>query len=290
MSIQPTYVYYHANCVDGIAAAAVAYLVFNQRASYHACHYGQELPVQPPNGARVYILDFSWPFNSQAREALLALSKRCHVVVIDHHKTAKEALSGLDFVTFDQDKCGAVLAWEYFRDNAPDLIFGPVPKILQYVQDRDLWQFRLPHSRAVSAALASFAKDVVKWADLIDSNLVTSHLVTEGQAILRYQRQLIERIAAQAIYPTFVGGHRAVKVHTSILQSEVCEYLLEQYPDAVLAAAFYESPNGPVSTFRQVSLSSRPDFDVSAVAKQYGGGGHPQAAGYTVAPNGEGTL
>ena len=66
--------------------------------------------------------------------------------VLDHHATAAEDLAGLPFVTIDLDRSGAVLAWEHFHPGRP------VPLLLRYVQDRDLWRWALPRSREVNAA------------------------------------------------------------------------------------------------------------------------------------------
>jgi hypothetical protein len=35
------------------------------------------------------------------------------LTVLDHHETTTEELTGLDFVTLDTEKSGAVLAWEF---------------------------------------------------------------------------------------------------------------------------------------------------------------------------------
>lgn len=45
------------------------------------------------------------------------------------------------------------------------------------------------------------------------------------------------------------------------------------------AACYWDTPKG-----RTFSLRSIGDFDVSAVAAGYGGGGHRNAAGFTLAP------
>ena len=52
------------------------------------------------------------------------------------------------------NKSGAMLAWEYARGTAIE-----VPKKILYVQDRDLWQWKLEHSKEVSAYLALKVED-----------------------------------------------------------------------------------------------------------------------------------
>ncbi len=46
------------------------------------------------------------------------------------------------------------------------------------------------------------------------------------------------------------------------------------------AACYWDTPNGRVFSLR----STDDGLDVSAIAKQYGGGGHEHAAGFRLAP------
>ena len=80
--------------------------------------------------------------------------------VIDHHRTAEEELRGLDYAIFDNRKSGAVLSWEFFHPGKP------VPEILRYVMDRDLWLHELPRSREVFAGLSSYPMDFAVWSSL----------------------------------------------------------------------------------------------------------------------------
>ena len=65
----------------------------------------------------------------------------------------------------------------------------------------------------------------------------------------------------------------AAPVHESEVAGELC---IER--NTPFAAAFYQRADGLYS----YSLRSRSDFDVSAIARLYGGGGHQQAAGFAV--------
>ena len=55
--------------------------------------------------------------------------------------------------------------------------------------------------------------------------------------------------------------------------------LNERYSDTPFAACYFCRADGK----RQWSLRSRGNFDVSEVARRFGGGGHNNAAGYTEA-------
>lgn len=283
---RPTFVIYHDNCADGFAAATVAYLCFGDAATYLPAQYGKPFPGIP-DGARVFILDFSWPYNPEAREKLNELAERTILTVIDHHKTAAESLKGRWFAHFEEHKSGAVMAWEYFRDYDPDSVFGEVPELLLYVQDRDLWRWELPSSKAVSAGLAARPKVLAEWAQMLREGYVEIlNLKNEGAAILRYQKLLVEQIVANRRV-VHLGRWKFTAVNTQTLMSECCDRLLEMgeeagEPHEFVAAYFYE-PSTQVDggVARKWSLRSRPGFDCSVVAKEFGGGGHAQACGFT---------
>ena len=72
-------------------------------------------------------------------------AKVSKLVVLDHHKSAAEKLTGYQcrcgVVHFDMNKSGARLAWEFFH---PD---KPVPGLIRYIEDRDICE-RMQEGRA----------------------------------------------------------------------------------------------------------------------------------------------
>lgn len=268
-------VLYHAACADGFGAAYAAWTVLGDDPIYLPVQYGQLPPDEASGSRRLYILDFSYD-----RETLLGLvgSNDLGVTVIDHHKTAREALDGLDEpgleIRFNLEKSGAVLAWEYFH------LSDPVPDLLRFVQDRDLWRWELPLSREASAALGSLPRDFETWDAW---RIALDHPGSEaaqrffqlGVAILDDHRIRVEHLASKAHWVE-IAGHRVPAVNSPIFQSEIGERLCELHPDAPFAAVF----SCPDQGSEVWSLRSRGGFDVSSVAKALGGGGHSAAAGF----------
>ncbi len=255
----PALVLYHANCTDGFCSAWVAKL-FLRQAEFVPVQYGR--PVPDVLNREVYILDFSYPRAVLEKMRLEATS----LVVLDHHKTAAEDLRGLDYCVFDMDHSGAMLTWRYFFGGS-----NP-PRVVKYVEDRDLWLFRLPESRAYSAALASYDFDFEVWDRLRYDDV---GLFAEGQAILRYQEQLVN-IANLSAGRLVIGGHNVRCTNATNLISETCGKLAE---GELFAATWFEEANGD----RVYSLRSPTDgLDVSKIAKLYGGGGHAHAAGFRI--------
>lgn len=284
-------VLYHANCSDGFCAAWVAHKKFGAAADYLPVQYGQS----PPDvaGRRVFILDFS--YKRPVMRSLLSQAEQ--IVVLDHHKTAESELAGLvdEFVQrpdlianppgshlpvihFDMGKSGGRLAWDYFfgddyakkYENADSLR----PWLVDYTEDRDLWRWKLPDSRELSAWLASVERSFEAWG-LYEhmGRKERESCVEQGAAILRYQSQMVDSICANA-NEIDLDGHRVLSVNTSILFSEVAGKLAEGRPFGV---AWFQRQDGKrVHSLRSTSAG----VDVSEIAKRHGGGGHRNAAGF----------
>lgn len=262
------YVLYHANCYDGFGAAYACWKKFGEDAVYIPCSYGQPFPnLGTEMGHDIYIVDFSYP-----AATINELLQHHNVFIYDHHKTAKEDLKGLQpapnlKIVFDMDRSGALITWhELHGTDTPDLI--------RHISDRDLWTYRLDGTKEIHRALVSYPMDFVLWDSF---NIET--LIKEGRTCNRIYEQLIENI----IEGSFVGkmGHYYVPmVNTSIAWSEVGQELLKKYRTHAFVASFTE-----FETETMWSLRSIPEFDCSVIAKEFGGGGHKNAAGFRVKRN-----
>lgn len=252
-----THVWYHANCADGYAAATAAWRVLGESAEYTPVRHGEPAP-EISSEAKLAIVDFAYP-----REQLLKLKERVHsMVVLDHHRSAAKDLEGLDFALFDMDKSGARMAWEYWH---PD---EPFPELFAYVEDRDLWRWKLPESREVGLALTQVPVEFETWG-----TSSVEHLKVLGRSLLDYQKSLIARAVNKA-YWSELAGHKIIVSNSCLFQSEIGDELCLKYPEAAFAAVFYDKGHQLAWSLRSVG-----EFDVSEVAAQFGGGGHRNAAG-----------
>lgn len=260
------YVLYHSNCYDGFGAAYAAWKALASTAKYIPVGYQNPVPSEVEDGSTVYLVDFSYK-----RDVLIELSKRCKVVVIDHHKTAMEDLSTLQGypnleVNFDMERSGAVMSWEYFHPSTK------VPVLLQHIQDRDLWRFKLPGSKEVHVYLQSIGYDFQEW-DKVDVELA----IQQGKQITKFRDRQVDVMCENARLAK-IGGVKCVIMNATLFWSEVGNTLLDKWPDVQMSASFGYNKEGRVT----YSLRTRGDFDCSEVAKQFGGGGHKSAAGFKV--------
>jgi len=256
-----THILYHANCPDGFGAAWAAWKKLGPDINYIPVHPGDPAPELSAD-AEVLMVDVAYP-----RTRHIELSGKVKsVTVVDHHITNMRELAGLPNAHFDMNHSGAVLAWMHLHPEKP------VPEFLLYVEDRDLWRFKLPDSREVSASLSSYEMKFDLWEALATMGM--DKLKHDGGVILRAQSRLVEDICATSFWKV-IDGHRVPVVNATILRSEVGDRLCQIHPTAPFAAYFFEKEK-----LRCWGLRSPGRFDVSAIAKKYGGGGHPGAAGF----------
>lgn len=205
-------------------------------------------------------------------------------------------------VRFDMNKSGAVMAWEYFHPH----VTGGVPEFFLYLQDRDLWQFKLPQSREVSMALRSYPYDFKKWSEISGivqfgqiyelPGILLDDLKKQGVHCRRLTEQQVELMAhnhrfmefrdccdsSWSITPTLTKpcrtelGFVVPVANATVFFSEVGEKLLEMFPEAPFSAYYSDRTDGK----RQWGLRARDGFDCSVIAKNFGGGGHKAAAGF----------
>ena len=264
------HVIYHANCNDGFGAAWATYKYWGynpEEVRYYPLQYGDNIPAGMKAEDKVAIFDFS--FDREVMEHLYEAHEG-KVVLWDHHATAKLALEDLPYCHFDMEHSGAVLAWQHWFGNLP------VPGLLQYVEDRDLWKFELAESRAHSAALQLAPHDFTAW-DMYAKDPGNELLLGRGRTLLQAQEAQLDRLAQHAVRGMLVEGHRVMAVNTALLQSELGERLLALYDDVDVAALWYVASNGQYHW----SLRSRKGgVHVGEWAKEMGGGGHQAAAGF----------
>lgn len=277
---------YHGNCDDGFAAAWAVRHALGDLVEFYAGQYQRD----PPDvaGRHVLLVDFSYK-----RPVLFDMaSKAKSVVILDHHHTAAQDLFGfrepapfsewkdgtLELVKdgqppiaalFDMNRSGATLAWDFLHPGAAR------PTFIAYIEDRDLWRKSLPGGDEFTIALRSYPQEFDVWDRLVAAG--AESLVAEGASIQRYYRLRVEEMKRSAYETTLAGKPIWITNAPYFAASEVAGELAA-YPGAAFGACYFEVGQGRWA----YSLRSRGDFDVSEIAKKFGGGGHKAAAGFTV--------
>ena len=258
---------YHADCADGFGAAWAAWKKLKNTAQYIAV---------PPNNRKlppvaqktdVFTLDYSFPQDTIAglRSQVKSLT------VIDHHESNKEAALLADDHLFQLSHSGAVLAWKYFHSTKP------VPRLLQYVEDYDLWKFQLSHARELAESLSLYDLNFKTWEKLtrdFERKNIQKY-VEEGKILLRLRDRRIGRLIGYGEKINF-EGHRALLVNSPFYVSEVGHSIVKHGTPIAIIWSRRE---------QKIVVSLRSDgtsVNVAKLAERYGGGGHAAAAGFSM--------
>lgn len=285
--LAPSAIIYHDNCLDGFASAVVAnqllefsYLDNRQNVDILSMpfQYGDKPNLNALAGRSVYIVDFSFP-----NETLLAMAESCEkVVVIDHHLKAINELSKLKKIPdnleikTDINHSGCVLTWKHFHGNE-----SKVPDMLRYIEDRDLWRFELNLTKRINAALWLCNRDFAAWQFMLNNwDNHVDDLIIMGSNVLKANDAMVKQQVRDLQVFAELGYHRYTHFacNASVLPSETADYILKEM-DVDFAAIYYLDGHNV-----KFSLRSRPgsDIDVNQVAIYFGGGGHKNAAGFTI--------
>lgn len=300
MTWTPDICVYHFPCDDGFASAWVARKRW-PNIVMAPTNYGQPFPDIDFRGKNVLIADFSYKPDAVS-ELMMSLGARS-IVMLDHHKTAQAdlkefqvelcgnaqfAASDIDgmfgdmaelgrpavVAHFDMERSGASLTWEFCFPGEP------MPPMIAMIEDRDLWRFKDPYTRAFSLYLRSHTYNFDAW-DVIAQELADDlpAVLNEAHAIERYHDRRIAEIVPTATLKS-IGKWKGVPVVHGPYEfaSDLGHQLLKAHPSAPFAAVVVDSYGARTYSLR--SEDSRQD--VSEVARSFGGGGHRNAAGFRV--------
>ncbi len=272
---------FHYPCQDGLASAYVASLAHDNSLSkpelYPIAH-GVSLDVARFAGARVLFCDYAPSLNVLNQIEQVAKS----IVVLDHHVTSRDALTSKPYAIFDMARSGVGITWDYFFPGIP------IPLFLSMIQDRDLWIWGIPGSKAFTTGFFTVCStidtyDFVELFDLFDQLYKnpdkTEYYIGIGGLIQSSTNVKVKSIATHALKKISLYQDKRVCVVncTGEFISELGN-VISSDPN-VDFAVLWRHDN--VSGEYHVSLRSCNKANVSEIAKSFGGGGHPNAAGFS---------
>lgn len=279
-------IFYHNACPDGWTAAWVAKRKYPEATLYPLDHGLTDDQinrlVEFVRNENAIMIDYS--LRSREDNDRLAASAKTFRI-LDHHKTAQAALDGAPYATFDMNRSGAGLAWDYLFGKNSGSWCGPKgddglneygyfnrPWFIDYVEARDLWRWdSLPKSREVCAYLGTLPYEIAEWDKLLDINAEKALQLGKGALanIQHYVRETIKNTRFGVLF-----GHEVAMLNTTYLNcSEIGNELAQS---AEFGLTWFERKDDVY----QFSLRSIGNFDVSAIAKKFNGGGHKNAAGF----------
>ncbi|XP_062109576.1 uncharacterized protein LOC133821092 [Humulus lupulus] len=302
-AIMKAAVLYHYPCPDGALAALAAHLYFSA-ASIPTLFFpntvynpitSHNLPIHEIT--HLYLLDFVGPSGFVPDVA----SKVPNVVILDHHKTALETLGAgarENNVTkiIDMQRSGATIAFDYFKErvsNATVLAqFDRARPLFEYIEDGDLWRWRLPNSKAFSSGFKdlNIEFNVELNPSLFDQllSLDLEDVISKGMKSLSEKQRLIDEALNESFEIALGGGrfgHCLAVCADSIaeLRSELGHQLATKSHNLNLrgiGAIVYRVPELENDQFLKVSLRSVESEDTTLISQEFGGGGHRNASSF----------
>lgn len=285
---------YHGPCSDGTGGLWCA-SHYKPIKTKFACKAGTN-PTGDYTNMNVIFVDICPKF-----DYLLELVKVAkYVVILDHHKSSqqmiddnKEVLNTIPnlLIEFDMDRSGCQMAWDYFFESQPR------PFFIDYMGDRDLWTWKLPDSKEVNTALFDLgyidSYNLDKMTGLMeDTETKLKELKSIGAQIEASNKRQVDIGLSNAIEASMksADGNKTYRIWLAgninpALRSELGNVLCSKpFKDGGMPDFSATWQYDPKSDEWWVSLRGVPSRspDLSVLASNFGGGGHPMASGITI--------
>lgn len=216
--------------------------------------------------------------NPKKEEYADKLEKRGSCVLIDHHVTSTW-MKDREWCNIDSSMCGTELLRRYLGLN-----WYSVKKMAEVIQDHDLWFRKYPESEELSTLMVHVGQDDFvrrfngrQW-DGVHPLFTDSEL--EILEILKRRRdESIESALRKVTVRDSVYNNKNVRIGYVISSEQNSSLLLSRMLESRIDIDVAAQVNFEKNTMSLRSLKDK-NFDVSEIAKCYGGGGHRNAAGH----------
>ena len=269
--------FYHGLDFDGICSGAII-KHFHPECECIPVGYGDEIDLSKVKlHETVYMIDFCLqPFSD-----MITLNNSCNLIWIDHHKSAMEEhkKSGVSIHGVRQIGLSACeLTWMYEKDN--EEIPLPVKLLGRY----DVW------NQGWSTLVTPFQYGLRTVKDLDHKHLVWKKLLSQyrdeivgtiierGRTVLKYVEASNANYCKHFSFEGTFQGLRAVYVNVCFATSSTFDSIYDPEKHDIMVYFGLR----PDKQWRVGIRTTKDDIDCSVIAKSFGGGGHPKAAGFQI--------
>lgn len=312
-SPQASYIFYHANCLDGLVAASIARRAYEYngypQVSATPVRYGDMgFLADIKEGSEVLFVDFSLPPADLMQ--LITTCKPTKLRVVDHHLTFIRQLQENDHGLFDITKTkptlveiylsekggsGASMCAELFRC---DLLSDEELQLVELTRTFDLWEHGgdTSHDASYLAAYMSLVIATTKTTPKNDYKVRSPALGLPLSTILAIGKQEQEKLedeADQVVETTGLGilWPNGLRIMTVNAEASLFPTICNRYKKEVDFFLFWRNntadrqPSKKHGYKGSLRAGRKTDMDLSSLAARLDaegkGGGHKDAAGFS---------
>lgn len=270
------------NDLDGVGCEIV-FRYFEptlQESQINHCHYGNvDLTVRElleKTNDHLVITDISI---SEETAHYIADCHSHRVELFDHHKTAQSYLQKYSWAFVDLERSATKIIFDTLQARHANQPIAPdLERLVFHINDYDLWRHTSPDSRLFNDLLSLLGKEL--FARLMLQRIrENASLISEvDDFYLQGLDKTKQRYFAERTKKALVIGNRLVLI-ASRYNSDLSQYIrnIDPSPSEWEQVDYIDILNFESGT--HTLRSYKPGFDVSTVAMQNGGGGHPSASG-----------
>lgn len=266
---------YHVADHDGKGSAAIVKNLFPET-ELLGLNHDMEIPYDEiSKHDKIVVCDIALPV-----DFMFELSKNIDFTWIDHHMSViKEYDEKMATGQYQPIKglrrigtAAIVLTWEYFHPGED------VPEGVKLLGLNDIFDLKDPRVRPFEYAFQSMGvnrpQDQV-WQKLLANTLDIDEMVEKGQAILSWIKVRNYRLVRSMAFESEYKGYKCICANMPQGYSEFFDSLENLHEYDVMINFFMNKHN----TWNLSFYSDKDAVDVSAIAAEFGGGGHLHAAG-----------
>jgi oligoribonuclease NrnB/cAMP/cGMP phosphodiesterase (DHH superfamily) len=276
---------YHNADLDGKCSAAIAMRYLTQAGSsveLLGINYGEPFPWERVDkDTAVVMLDFS----IQPFEGMLELNRKAGSFTwIDHHSSAIVDYEAQDVrwtTKLRTDQAACELTWEHYHGA------DAMPKSVYWLGRYDIWMWKgMKDVLEFQYGLRSVQNgptDAIWDALLIvtmENNRVADSLVDAGRHILRYNKLQDDIYAKATCFEIEWHGLRFIASNAQLTNSALFDSVFNPEKHDAMMTFGYRKGKWTVSMYAERDICNIRGFHLGEIAKEYGGGGHPGAAGF----------
>ena len=276
--------------LDGVSCEILGKIAFEEDINVVRCNYGdidakvEEFINSAEEYDKLFITDIS--VNKEIADKLLSISDK--VILLDHHKTALW-LNEYPFALVQVEDesvgkmCGAYLFYEYLKKNHKEFDDTPALKLfIDYVRMYDTWEWKEKYDNIIPKRLNDlmYIDGPNEFIDKMVYRLGNNLFIFDDTDLMKLQieQTYINSYIAQKnetlmvnddLFPGYTVGITFADKYISELGNKLCEL----HPELDFVVLIN------MSTLTISYRTVKDDLDLSAIAKGFGGGGHPKASG-----------